>query len=168
MHNFFAPHLFVKYFLSLQLFVFSALWSPQPFKLPIFLVSKLFVPPKMSLVLLPPLPRYLTLRTGGAIELDPTKKTSSPVENLVKLTEGKNFSSLILQRSLLWDERGKVKHPPIRCSCSQSWPYLASHHPQGGGAAAQGGAGYHPFQSNLTLCLNIVKSRCPQYSSVPL
>ena len=52
--NFFVPHLVIKYFLSLQLFVFSALWSPQPFKLPSCLVSKLFGPPKMSLVLLPP------------------------------------------------------------------------------------------------------------------
>ena len=62
-HNFFVLHLFVKYFLSLQSFVFSALWSPQPFELPSFLVSKLFGPPKMSLVLQPPVAWLLVLRT---------------------------------------------------------------------------------------------------------
>ena len=43
--NFSVSHLFVKYFLSFQLFVFSALWSSLPFELPSFLVSKLFGPP---------------------------------------------------------------------------------------------------------------------------
>ena len=63
--NFFVSHLFVIYFLSFQLFVFSALWSSQPFELPSFLVSKLFGPPKMSLVLRPPVAWSLILRTGG-------------------------------------------------------------------------------------------------------
>ena len=40
-------------FLSFQLFVISALWSSQPYELQSFLVSKLFGPPKMSLVLRP-------------------------------------------------------------------------------------------------------------------
>ena len=62
--NFFVSHLFVIYFLSFQLFVFSALWSSQPFELPSFLVSKLFGPPKMSLVLQPPVAWLLILRTG--------------------------------------------------------------------------------------------------------
>ena len=62
--NFFVSHLFVIYFLSFQLFVFSALWSSQPFELPSFLVSKLFGPPKMSLVLRPPVAWSLNLRTG--------------------------------------------------------------------------------------------------------
>ena len=62
--NFFVSHLFVIYFLSFQLFVFSALWSSQPFELPSFLVSKLFGPPKMSLVLRPPVAWSLILRTG--------------------------------------------------------------------------------------------------------
>ena len=52
-------------FLSLQFFVFSALWSPHPFELPSFLISKLFGPPKMSLVLRPWSPRSLILRTGS-------------------------------------------------------------------------------------------------------
>ena len=51
-------------FLSLQFFVFSALWSPHSFELPSFLISKLFGPPKMSLVLRPWSPRSLILRTG--------------------------------------------------------------------------------------------------------
>ena len=49
-----CPICLLNIFLSFQLFVFSALWSPQPIELPSFLVSKLFGPPKMSLVLLPP------------------------------------------------------------------------------------------------------------------
>ena len=53
-------------FLSFQLFVFSALWSSQPFELPSFLVSKLFGPPKLSLVLQPPVAwLLLILRTGS-------------------------------------------------------------------------------------------------------
>ena len=69
MRNFFVPCLFVKYFLSLQLFVFLALWSPQPFELPSFLVSKLFGPLKMSLVLQPPVAWLLILRTGVTVLL---------------------------------------------------------------------------------------------------
>ena len=65
--NFFVSHLFVIYFLSFQLFVFSALWSSQPFELPSFLVSKLFGPPKMSLVLQPPVAWLMILRTGATM-----------------------------------------------------------------------------------------------------
>ena len=61
---FLCPICLLNNFLSFQLFVFSALWSSQPFELPSFLVSKLFGPPKMSLVLQPPVAWLLILRTG--------------------------------------------------------------------------------------------------------
>ena len=61
---FLCPICLLNNFLSFQLFVFSALWSSQPFELPSFLVSKLFGPPKMSLVLRPPVAWSLILRTG--------------------------------------------------------------------------------------------------------
>ena len=61
---FLCPICLLNNFLSFQLFVFSALWSSQPFELPSFLVSKLFGPPKMSLVLQPPVAWLLSLRTG--------------------------------------------------------------------------------------------------------
>ena len=61
---FLCPICLLNNFLSFQLFVFSALWSSQPFELPSFLVSNLFGPPKMSLVLQPPVAWLLSLRTG--------------------------------------------------------------------------------------------------------
>ena len=84
MLSFFVPHLFIKYFLSLQLFVFLALWSLQPFELPCFLVSKLFGPLKMSLVLQPPVAWLLILRTG---HWEVFSKDEVLVEGTAKMTD---------------------------------------------------------------------------------
>ena len=82
-----VPHLFVKYFLSLQSFVFSALWSPQPFELPSFLVSKLFGPPKLSLVVQPWLPWLLILEPGlpGTVVFCCRKKVATTMCNIVRI-----------------------------------------------------------------------------------
>ena len=98
-----VSHLFVKYFLSFQLFVFSALWSSQPFELPSFLVSKLFGPPKMSLVLQPQVAWLLILRTGGEMQFD------IQIDKKTEMTFVFLISMQVLTSGVAWCSEGVVQ-----------------------------------------------------------
>ena len=101
---FLCPICLLNNFLSFQLFVFSALWTSQPFELPSFLVSKLFGPPKMSLVLQPPGAWLLILRTGVVCETTVCKESFLEREFAKKVFRIDSFQKR-LSGTTVWEKK---------------------------------------------------------------